>query len=56
MSKPLAFPMPNDHIGDRTVVASVVYIDDERGDVALVLLLEIEAPYLHGRVLRADRH
>lgn len=54
----LPFPMPGDRYregwsiapsnlneGERTVVASVTYIDDSRGEIALVLLLEREAPY-----------
>jgi hypothetical protein len=41
----LPFPMPNDVIDGKTVVASVTYIDDERGDLALVLLLEHESPF-----------
>ena len=36
------FPMPNDEIEDRIVVASVVYIDDE---LATVLLLNPESPF-----------
>lgn len=39
------WPMPNDTLDERTVVASVSYIADERGEVVLVLLLEPEAPY-----------
>lgn len=39
------FPMPNTKIDDRIVVAAVDYFDDERGSVALVLLLEPEAPF-----------
>ena len=41
----MKFPMPNDALDGRIVVASVDYFDDERGAVALVLLLEPEAPY-----------
>ena len=41
----IAFPMPNDQLAGRIVVASVDYYADERGEVALVLLLEPEAPY-----------
>lgn len=42
----LPFPMPNDQIDGRTVVASAVYDDDEHGElIALVLLLEQEAPF-----------
>ena len=41
----LPFPMPNDVLGERIVVASVIYIDDERGEIALVLLLERTTPF-----------
>jgi hypothetical protein len=41
----LPFPMPNDKIGDATVLASVEYFDDERGAVSLVLLLEQTSPF-----------
>lgn len=44
--EPLPFPMPNDRVGrGQIVVASVTYIDDERGDIALVLLLNQKPPY-----------
>ena len=42
---PLPFPMPGDRIEKRTVVASAEYFDDERGSVALVLLLNQQPPY-----------
>lgn len=40
-----AFPIPNDKIDGRVVVASCPYIDDDRGEVALVLLLERQPPF-----------
>lgn len=42
---PLPFPLPNTTIEGNTVVASVSYIDDERGVIALVLVLEHSAPF-----------
>jgi hypothetical protein len=39
------FPMPNEELAGRTVIASVEYFADERGEVALVLLLEKEKPF-----------
>lgn len=45
MGELLPFPMPNDKIGGGTVIASVEYFDDERGAVALVLLLNPDPPY-----------
>jgi hypothetical protein len=41
----LPFPMPGMQLHGRTVIASVEYFADERGVVALVLLLNQEAPY-----------
>lgn len=41
----LPFPMPNDVIEDKIVVASAQYIDDERGSIALVLLLTKVPPF-----------
>lgn len=38
----MLFPMPNDRLGDSTVVASVMYRDD---DIALVLLLNPAPPF-----------
>lgn len=50
--KALPFPMPNDVIftddsdtGMSIVVASVEYIDDGRGKIALVILLEKQSPF-----------
>lgn len=37
------FPMPNDRLGDRTVVASVWYTEDP--EIATVLLLNPKAPF-----------
>lgn len=37
--------MPSDAIDTKTVIASVEYFDDDRGEVALVLLLERDAPF-----------
>ena len=45
MTTTIPFPMPGTTVHDRTVVASVEYIDDERGSIALVLLLNPEAPF-----------
>lgn len=43
---PLPFPMPGNRLpGAWIVIASVEYFDDERGAVALVLLLEPRAPF-----------
>lgn len=40
------FPFPGDPFPDGvTVIASCPYIDDERGELALVLLLETKPPY-----------
>jgi hypothetical protein len=39
------FPMPNDSLNGRIVVASCPYIDDERGEIALILLLEQVPPF-----------
>lgn len=41
----LDFPLPGTRIGDRTVIASTYYFDDDRGTVALVLLLNKQEPY-----------
>lgn len=41
----MKFPLPNDVISGAIVVASVTYIDDERGEIALVLLLRQQPPY-----------
>jgi hypothetical protein len=38
------FPMPNDRLGDSTVVASVTY-RDEPTEIATVLLLNKEPPF-----------
>lgn len=46
MQDVFSFPLPGDAIEDgRTVIASVSAIADERGELALVLLLEKTAPY-----------
>jgi len=41
----IPFPMPNDALSHRIVIASTTYIDDQRGELVLVLLLEREPPY-----------
>lgn len=41
----IPFPMPGTLIGERRVIASCEYINDERGAIALVLLLNEASPY-----------
>jgi hypothetical protein len=53
------FPLPNDVVDGRVVVASVTYVDDLRGELALVLLLEKQPPYFtvaHYAVTDFDPH
>lgn len=48
------FPMPNSHLDGGIVVASVVYIDDERGEYATCVLLMPESPFYRVIQVRHD--
>jgi hypothetical protein len=48
------FPMPNDVIDGEIVVASVVYIDDERGQWATTIMLAPETPFFRVRQFQYD--
>jgi hypothetical protein len=45
VTRALPFPLPGEKLAGRVVIASVEYIADERGEIALLLMLEPSPPY-----------